>query len=205
MFREEGRPEGRPGIPPLTVSAPLSSVAGTPESEDPAVMSPTRPEREDDCDEPCSKDRQPLTPRTTAVSGAAQVQARLDMHLAQCRRRGGVLALLCISVDRVAGPGGEVSAHLEQRVRQEVSHRIGNAVRGSDAILRESERDTCVVMPGADAAVAERVGRRLQRLVDGDYRVAGELLQVAVRVGAAAHPQHGTRAAELLRKAGARE
>ena len=40
---------------------------------------------------------------------------------------------------------------MEQRVRQEVSNRIGNAVRGSDAILRESDRDTCVVLPGADA------------------------------------------------------
>ena len=88
---------------------------------------------------------------------------------------------------------------------QEVSNRIGNAVRGSDAILRESDRDTCVVMPGADPVVAERVGRRLERLVNGDYRVAGELLQVAVRIGAAAHPDDGVRAAELLRKAGDRD
>jgi GGDEF domain-containing protein len=56
-------------------------------------------------------------------------------------------------------------------------------------------------MPGADAAVAERVARRLQRLVDGDYRIAGELLDVTVRIGAASHPEHGVRAAELLRRA----
>ena len=60
-------------------------------------------------------------------------------------------------------------------------------------------------MPGADPRVAERVGRRLERLVNGDYRVAGELLQVAVRIGAAAHPDDGLRAAELLRKAGDRD
>ena len=168
-------------------------------------MSPTRPEREEDCSRPGPQDRQSPVPRTTLVSGPAEVQARLELHLSQCRRRGGVLALLCVSVDEVLREDGEVSANMEQRVRQEVSNRIGNAVRGSDAILRESDRDTCVVMPGADTRVAERVGRRLERLVSGDYRVAGELLQVAVRIGAAAHPDDGVRAAELLRKAGDRD
>ena len=168
-------------------------------------MSPTRPEREEDASQPGSPERPATVPRTTPVSGPAEVQARLELHLSQCRRRGSVLALLCVSVDSVALAEGDVSAGMEQRVRQEVSNRIGNAVRGGDAILRESDRDTCVVMPGADPAVAARVGRRLERLVNGDYRVAGELLHVAVRIGMAAHPQDGSRAPELLRKAGDRD
>ena len=165
-------------------------------------MSPNRPEREEDSGQSGPSDRRACVPRTTPVSGPAEVQARIELHLSQCRRRASTLALLCVSVDTVTRDAGEVSAGMEQRVRQEVSNRIGNAVRGSDAILRESDRDTCVVMPGGDSVVAERVGRRLQRLVNGDYRVAGELLHVSVRIGAAAHPEHGARAGELLRKAG---
>jgi GGDEF domain-containing protein len=165
-------------------------------------MSPTRPEREEDAGQSGSTDRPAAPPRQLPVSGPAEVEARLELHLAQCRRRGGVLALLCVSVETIACTSGDVSASMEQRVRQEVSNRIGNAVRASDAILRESERDTCVVLPGADAAVAERVGKRLARLVNGDYRVAGELLQVVVRVSSAAHPDDGLRAPELLRHAG---
>ena len=165
-------------------------------------MSPTRPEREDDAAHPGKAERPAAAQRQSPVSGPAEVEARLELHLAQCRRRGSGLALVCASVEAVAGPGGSVSASLEQRVRQEVANRIGNAVRGSDAILRESDRDTCVVLPGADAAVAERVRKRLARLLDGDYRIAGELLQVVVRLGTAAHPEHGPRAADLLRRAG---
>ena len=169
-------------------------------------MSPTRPEREQDCIEaPCAPDRQDTAVRSTPVTGAADLAAQVELHLAQCRRRRATLALLCVNVDIVFSAGGEVSAHMEQRVREEVSHRIGNAVRGTDSLLRESDRDTCVVMPGANAAVAERVGLRLERVLDGDYRVDGELLQVVVRVGGAAHPQHGTRAADLLRRAADRE
>ncbi len=165
-------------------------------------MSTTRPEREEDCGlpgaPPCPADLK----RATAVSGPAEVQARVELLLAQCRRRGGVLAVLCVRVDTVARSGLAVSAAMEQRVRQEVSNRIGNAVRASDTILRESDRDACVVLPGADMAVAARVGERLRRMVNGDYRVGGELLQVRVHIGAAAHPAHGARAAELLRHAG---
>ena len=168
-------------------------------------MSPTRPEREEDSTEPGAPDRQAPVPRATPVSGPAEVEARLELHLSQCRRRGGRLSLLCVSVDAIECPGGQVSANLERRVREEVSNRIGNAVRGSDAILRESDRDTCVVLPGANATVADRVGRRLERLVNGDYRIAGELLQVSVCVGAASHPQHGLRAPDLLRRAADRE
>ncbi|MFL6682032.1 MAG: diguanylate cyclase domain-containing protein [Burkholderiaceae bacterium] len=168
-------------------------------------MSSTRPEREEDCGQSGPSNRPTDVSRTTAVSGPAEVQARVDLHLAQCRRRGGVLALLCVRVDSVARAGAEVSAGMEQRVRHEVSNRIGNAVRGSDAILRESDRDTCVVLPGASAAVAARVAKRLGQLVNGDYRVAGELLQVRVCIGAAAHPANGSRAAELLRRAGGEE
>jgi diguanylate cyclase (GGDEF)-like protein len=165
------------------------------------MMSPTRSEGEQACGQAPGAPGLPAATRTTPVTGPAELEARVGLHLSQCRRRGGVLALLCVSVDAVACVGDEVGADMEQRVREEVSKRIGGAVRGSDAILRESDRDTCVVMPGADAAVAERVARRLERLVNGDYRVAGELLQVAVHVGVATHPQHGERAPELLRRA----
>ena len=168
-------------------------------------MSPTRSEHEDDSADSGAPDRPATVQRSTPVSGPAEVEARLDLHLSQCRRRGSVLSVLCISVEAIDCPGGTVSANMEHRVRQEVSNRIGNGVRSSDSILRESDRDTCVVMPGADAAVAERVGRRLESLVNGDYRIAGELLQVSVCVGAAAHPQHGLRASDLLRRAADRE
>jgi diguanylate cyclase (GGDEF)-like protein len=164
-------------------------------------MTPTRPDREEDCGQSGSPDARPVLPRTTPVSGPAEVLARLELHLSQCRRRGELLSLLCVNVDSIVRADGEVSAALEQRVRQEVSNRIGNAVRASDAILRESDRDTCVVMPGADNVVAERVAHRLLRLVNGDYRIAGELLDVTVRIGAAVHPEHGSRAADLLRRA----
>jgi GGDEF domain-containing protein len=164
-------------------------------------MSPTRPEREHDGAQASPVPSRSATTRVTSVTGPAEVEAHVDLQLSQCRRRGGILALLSISVDAVGQADGPADVTLERRVRQEVSNRIGNAVRGSDAILRESERDTVVVLPGADEAVADRVRQRLERLLGGAYCVEGQLLQASVRIGAAAHPAHGARAPELLRRA----
>ena len=165
------------------------------------VMSPTRPEREEDFHLTGQEERAAEVLRTTPVSGPAVVQARVELHLAQCRRRRGALALLCVRVDIVSAAGGAVGAEAERQVRHQVSDRIGSAVRGSDAILRESDRDTCVVLVDAGTAVAARVSKRLQQLLEGGYRVGDETLQVCVRIGAATHPEHGLRAAELLRRA----
>jgi GGDEF domain-containing protein len=164
-------------------------------------MSPTRPEREHDGAQAPPVSARSATTRVTPVTGPAEVEAQVNLHLAQCRRRGSILALLSISVDAVGAAG----VALERRVRQEVSNRIGNAVRGSDVILRESERDTVVVLPGADEAVADRVRQRLERLLGGAYCVEGQLLHATVRIGDAAHPAHGARAPELLRRAGGRD
>jgi len=168
-------------------------------------MSPTRPEREHDGAQASTVPARGAATRVTPVVGPAEVEAQVGLHLSQCRRRGAILALLSISVDAVGQADGPAGIALERRVRQEVSNRIGNAVRGSDPILRESERDTVVVLPGADEAVADRVRLRLERLLGGAYRVEGQLLQAVVRIGAAAHPAHGARAPDLLRRAGGRD
>ncbi|MEP6502405.1 MAG: diguanylate cyclase [Betaproteobacteria bacterium] len=168
-------------------------------------MSPVRPDPVEACGQaPGEAAREPLKSRATVVSGPAEVEARIDLHLAQCRRRRGVMALLYVSVESITREAGAVTPNLERRVREEVSNRIGNAVRGSDAILRESDRDVCVILSDAASAVATRVSARLERLLGGDYRVAGELMVVDIRVGMAAYPQDGGRAQELLRRAGER-
>jgi GGDEF domain-containing protein len=153
---------------------------------------------------PAEPARASLGSRVSVVSGPAAVGARIDLHLSQCRRRRSAMALLCVSVESIAREAGAVTPSLERRVREEVSNRIGSAVRGRDTILRESDRDACVILPDATPAVAARVSARLERLLKGDYRVAGELLQVGVRVGAASYPQDGSRAQELLRRAAER-
>jgi diguanylate cyclase (GGDEF)-like protein len=139
-----------------------------------------------------------------ALVGAAEVAAQLERQLVQCRRHRGAFGLVCVGVEHVEGLQGEVDASLERRVRDEVAHRIASRIRASDRLLRESERDSVVLLPGGSADAAERVVERFVRALNGSYRIDDALLRVRVRVGCAACPGHGSQAAELLRRASER-
>jgi GGDEF domain-containing protein len=139
--------------------------------------------------------------QAVSVAGPAQVAARVDVQLAQCRRRRSGLALLWVSVEAVSSDGHLVSTDVERKVRDEVVHRVCNGVRGTDRVLRESDRDVCILLPDATAAVAQRVARRFARSLNGVYRIDDRQIQVAVRIGCSSTPDDGTGAADLLRHA----
>ena len=95
--------------------------------------------------------------------GPAEVQARLELHLSQCRRRGAVLALLCVNVDAVLRAERRSSAPAwssgyGRRYRTVSATPCAAAMRSCARAIA----NTCVVMPGADTA-----GRRARRPAPG--------------------------------------
>jgi len=147
---------------------------------------------------PMAEDRARGPVEPTVVGGPAELATQIDRHLAQCRRQRGMLALLCVNVEFMDTEDGLMSADLELKVRDEVAHRICGRVRGSDSVLRETDRDACVLLPGTADEDVRRVADRLGRALNGDYRIGGHLVHVAVRIAAAVHPRDGAMAADLL-------
>ncbi len=136
-----------------------------------------------------------------AIAGSSEVSAQVERHLTQCRRHRALLALLCVSVLRIEVRGEPVPADLEHQVRDEVAHRMRSRVRGGDRVLRESDRDTCVLLPGATDDAARRIADRFMKSLTGAYRIGDVLADVTVRVGYASHPQDGSQASDLLHRA----
>jgi GGDEF domain-containing protein len=148
-------------------------------------------------------ERLPAAP--IAVAGAMEVAAQLERLLVQSRRQRSVFALLWVSVESVEGGAGALSADFERQVRDEVAQRAFARIRATDRLLRESDRDTCVLLPGGNQAAALRVAARFVRALNGAYRVGDELVRVEVRIGHAACPPCGAQAGELLSRATQRE
>ncbi len=132
------------------------------------------------------------------VAGAAEVAAHLERLLAQSRRQRSGFALLCIGVETIEGASGPVAPDQEHRVRDEVARRMQARIRATDRLLRESERDACVLLPGGSDDAAKTVADRFIAALNGAYRVDSELLRVSVRVGFAVHPLHGASSTEML-------
>ncbi len=148
-------------------------------------------------------ERLPAAP--IAVAGAMEVAAQLERLLVQSRRQRSVFALLWVSVECIDGGARTMTADVERQVRDEVAQRAFARIRSTDRLLRESERDTCVLLPGASEAAAVRVAARFVRALNGAYRIGDELVRVDVRVGHAACPPGGAPVSELLAQATERE
>jgi GGDEF domain-containing protein len=133
-----------------------------------------------------------------AVAGAREVAAQLERLVVQSRRQRSAFALLWVSVLRIEGGAGPVSTEMERLVRDEVAQRVSTRIRASDRLLRESERDTCILLPGGGDTAALIVAARFVRALNGGYRIGDELLRVEVHVGRVACPPGGGQAGELL-------
>jgi GGDEF domain-containing protein len=133
--------------------------------------------------------------------GPSSMAARVERMLAQCRRQRGVMALVCVRVERIGAPGDDLPAALRRQVCQDVAHRMRSRVRGSDLLVHESDGEAGVLMAGAGADAAQRVEQRFAQALSGPYRVGDRLVDVAVRVGRAAYPDDGTLGSDLVLKA----
>jgi GGDEF domain-containing protein len=170
--------------------------------KDVEAMSHTRHDR-DRLARPLVADRARGPAIATSVNGVAEVAIMVDRQLAQCRRHRSLLALVCISVECVDTESGHgtVASEVERQAHEEVMNRICSRVRGSDQVLRPNDRDACVVLPGASEEAVRRIAARFLRALNGVYRIGEHALQVTVHVGSAAHPQDGSLAPDLLRRA----
>src|SRR5262249_42190716 len=113
----------------------------------------------------------------------------------------GVMAVVCVHVERVGTPGEALPAHVRRQVCEDLAHRMRTRVRGSDLVVQEGEGDAGGLMAGAAGGAARRVARRCGQALSGTYRVGERLVEVAVRVGHATYPEDGTLGAELVLRA----
>jgi GGDEF domain-containing protein len=127
--------------------------------------------------------------------------ARIERMLIQCRRRRGPMSLLCVEVEHIEVPAGQRVEGLERLVDEDVALRMRSRVRGSDRIVRETDRESIVLLDGAGEEVARHVARRFAGALCDSYRVGDCVVKVSVRIGWASFPADGNTGGDLLRSA----
>jgi GGDEF domain-containing protein len=139
------------------------------------------------------------TPRPDTGRGTGTLAARIERMLIQCRRRRGPMSLLSVEVERVDVPAGQALEGLERLVAEDVALRMRSRVRGSDRIVRDSDREAVVLLDAAGEETARLVARRFAGALGDAYRVGDCVVRVTVRIGWATFPADGNTSADLLR------
>jgi diguanylate cyclase (GGDEF)-like protein len=138
----------------------------------------------------------------TGLANRTLFNDRLDRALAEVRRDGSRLALLCLDLDRFKHVNDTLGHPAGDDLIRELSQRLIGLIRGSDCVARLGGDEFAIVQTdvGPDADVTALCDRIIHA-VSQPFRLLGSSAFVGVSIGVAVAPQGGVDRAELMRKA----
>jgi len=106
-----------------------------------------------------------VTDALTGLYNRRYLETQLTQLIEQSADRGKGLSLLTLDIDFFKSVNDTYGHDAGDRVLQEVAGRIRGSVRSVDLACRTGGEEFVVVLPGADLAIAEKVGERIRKAI----------------------------------------
>ena len=126
---------------------------------------------------------------------------RLEHALRRTARTGEGVALLFIDLDRFKGINDTYGHDVGDFCLQTVAARVRTCIRGGDSVGRLGGDEFAVILEGADAASARRVGQRIVEECGRPLSIGARTLRLSASVGVAIRGCDGEDATSLLKSA----
>jgi len=143
-----------------------------------------------------------------AGSGAARESTNqeslvplVDRQLGACRRNGGCLTVLSISVDNLATLRQRHGPAMEDKILHSVWGRLRGRLRASDIAVEADEGHFAAILLEASGSAAVVVDTRLTALLCEPYCIDDIEIALSVHTGFAVFPQAGATGEELVNAA----
>jgi diguanylate cyclase (GGDEF)-like protein len=132
----------------------------------------------------------------TGLPGPAELHEWLRIQLAEHQRHGQPFSLLLIDVEGLGRINQAHGRDAGDRMLRAVAAVLRRQIRPSDRAFRVADDEFCVLAPHQEADDAVPVAERLCELVERSQGTEG--YRIAISVGLASCPEHGTEADALL-------
>jgi len=138
----------------------------------------------------------------TRLPNRALCNDRLDQAIASAERNGARLAVLLMDLDHFKYVNDTLGHGIGDRILCAVTARLEDVLeRRTDTLARLGGDEFAVLLPGDDAAAAERVAKAIQHVLEMPVIPEGHHLAVRASIGIAVYPEHGAERSVLLRHA----
>lgn len=144
-----------------------------------------------------------VTDALTGLYNRRYLETQLVQLIEQSVDRGKILSLLTLDIDFFKSVNDTYGHDAGDRVLQEVAGRIRASVRSADLACRTGGEEFVVVLPGADIAVAEKVGERIRKAIAAKPFMLGpgSHLTVTASLGVSALTSAQESVEDLLKRA----
>jgi diguanylate cyclase (GGDEF)-like protein/PAS domain S-box-containing protein len=139
----------------------------------------------------------------TGLPNRAQLAAVLDSCWREAASRQATFAVLFADLDLFKQVNDTLGHEIGDEVLRICAGRLRDAVRVGDVALRIGGDEFVVVSPGADAATAESVARRIWESLHRPMETTAGPVHIGVSIGIALGPGDAADPEELLRRADA--
>jgi diguanylate cyclase (GGDEF)-like protein len=144
---------------------------------------------------------QSLHDALTGLPNRELFRDRLQHGLAAARRRGSMVAVLLLDLDRFKEINDSLGHHAGDLLLQQVGERVRQTVREADTVARLGGDEFAVMVSVDDADAAVTLGQRIQDVLAPPFDLGDFPIEVGASLGVALFPLHGDDDATLLQKA----
>jgi diguanylate cyclase (GGDEF)-like protein len=138
----------------------------------------------------------------TVAQNRRCLEAELPRSVREAATKGESIALMFLDVDNLKKLNSEFGHPTGSKVLQSVAMEAHRLIRTQDRLYRYGGDEFCVLLPGASAQGAARLGERLiQSLMEAPLMLSALEVPISVSVGIAAFPAHADGAESLVDRA----
>lgn len=126
---------------------------------------------------------------------------RLNQILGQSELTQNPMIVMIMDLNQFKEVNDTLGHHCGDRLLQQVSPRLLNALRETDTVARLGGDEFAVVLPGTKTEGAIPVCKKILQAMDKPFAIEGHSLKVGASIGIACYPFDGKDADTLLQKA----
>lgn len=135
----------------------------------------------------------------TGLPNLRLLRDRLAEELERARRKGGILALLFIDLDRFKEVNDTLGHHVGDQLLIQAAERINAVVRSSDTVSRQGGDEFVVILPDiSDVQSAGMVASKIIRLLGLPFLLGSNQVYVSASIGIALYPDDSTQQETLV-------
>lgn len=135
----------------------------------------------------------------TGLPNLRLLRDRLAEELERTRRKGGILALLFIDLDRFKEVNDTLGHHVGDQLLIQAAERINAVVRSSDTVSRQGGDEFVVILPDiSDTQSAGMIASKIIRLLGLPFLLGSNQVYVSASIGIALCPDDSTQLETLV-------
>jgi diguanylate cyclase (GGDEF)-like protein len=146
-------------------------------------------------------EHQALHDLLTGLPNRTLLHRRVEQSIAAAASGDASVALLVIDLDRFKEVNDTFGHQYGDLLLQQIGPRLSDVLQSADTIARLGGDEFAVLLPGANAARAEQVARKLLTALDRSFIISDISVDVGGSIGIALSPEHAADSDVLLRRA----